>query len=157
MQFAADGFLGGQLVIAIAFGLDQLSAHLGGSQACEQATTAKGRIGLCLCVDDVADVAQQVGQVMFAASSSTRREVVRSGDDAVEFEKCLADGDTIPAEFTLGRALSTWAKNANRASHEPAPINAAKFLGGRDQQISGCVVEFHCFRHRSLGELHCTG
>lgn len=80
MQFAADGFLGGELVVGVAFLGNELFADGLGREPGVEPLGSEGRIGLALGVHQGADVGQEVGQVLLAALTTAAGEGIQTDD-----------------------------------------------------------------------------
>ena len=64
IELLVDGLLGGELLVGVALGGDQLAADLGGTDPGEQAVGLELGVGLAVSVGDGPDVIKKSGQML---------------------------------------------------------------------------------------------
>jgi len=133
VELRVDRLLGGQLLVDVALGRDQLASDLGGTDPGEEPLGLELGVGLALAIGDGLDVVEQVGQVVLRGPAPPSCEGVEASQATVQLVHPLADGDPTPAEMSLGPPLSAWPQGFDRLGHEEPSPNAFEGLGRIDE------------------------
>jgi hypothetical protein len=149
VELGADRLPGGQLLVGVAPGGDQLAADLGGTDAGEEPVGLELGIGLALPVGDGPDVLQQSWQVLLGGLAAAAVEGIDAGHAGAQLVHPLADGLPVPAEMGLGPDLSASPHGADGLGHEEPSLAPLERLGGVDEDWDHLGGRSH--RRRSWG------
>lgn len=133
VELSVDGLLGGELLVGVPLGGDQLASDLGGTDAGEESPGLELGIGLALAIGDGPDVVEQSGQMLLGGLTAAEREGIDASHAATEFVQGLSDRPPVPPEMGLGPELPSSPHGLDRLGHEGPSLARLERLGGVDE------------------------